>query len=71
MKEFVQHSKRLNIKNGKLQKEISEVSKLNCSKRFSRSSSNLFSSTPRKQSKRINETEPTWILQSKDPWKFG
>ena len=33
------------------------------------SSSNLFSSTPKKQSKRIIETEPTRWLQSKDPWK--
>ena len=29
----------------------------------------IFSSTPRKQSKRINETELTRWFQSKDPWK--
>ena len=31
----------------------------------------FFSSTSKKQSKRINEIEPTRRLQSKDPWKSG
>ena len=38
-------------------------------KKISHSSSNLFSSTPKKHSKRIIETEPTRWLESKDPWK--
>ena len=29
----------------------------------------IFLNTPKKQSKRIIETEPTRWLQSKDPWK--
>ena len=36
--------------------------------KISHSHSNLFSSTPKKQSKKF-ETEPTRWLQSKDPWK--
>ena len=46
-----------------------EISKFNYSKRSYHSRSNLFSNTPKKQSKRIIETEPTKWLQSKDPWK--
>ena len=46
-----------------------KIFKSNGYKKFSHSRSNLFSSTPKKQSKRIIETEPTKWLQSKDPWK--
>ena len=37
--------------------------------KISHSRSNLFSNTPKKQSKRKIEAEPTRWLQSKDPWK--
>ena len=46
-----------------------EIFKFNGYKKNSHSRSNLFSNTPKKQSKIIIETEPTIWLQSKDPWK--
>ena len=49
--------------------EILKIFKFNGNKKISHSRSNLFSSTPKKQSKRIIEAEPTRWLQSKDPWK--
>ena len=48
-----------------------EISKLNDYKRSSRSSSDIFSSTPRKMSKRIIEAEPNKWLQSKDSKNLG
>ena len=59
----------INIKNGKLKKEILRNFKTQWFKKISHSRSNLFSITPKKQSKRIIETEPTRWLQSKDPRK--
>ena len=55
MNEFVLHSKRRNIKHKKQKKEILRNSKLNRSKNSNLSRSNVLSSTPKKQSKRINE----------------
>ena len=47
-----------------------EISKFNGYKKISHSRNNLFfSSTHKKQSKRIIKEEPTRWLQSKDPWK--
>ena len=66
MNEFALHSKRINIK--KETKKIWEISKLNCSKRFSRFCSNFFQIHLRNCQK-IIETESTRWLQSKDPWK--
>ena len=70
MNEFDLHSKRLNIKNGKLKKKKKnwEISKIMV-KKFTHSYCNLFSGTPKNQSKRIIETEPTRWLQSKYPLK--
>ena len=45
--------------------------KFNDNKNISHSRSNLLSNTPKKQSKRIIETEPTRLLQNKDPWRLG
>ena len=49
--------------------EILKFFKFNGLKKIYYSRSNLFSNTPKKQSKKMNETEPTRWLQSKDPWK--
>ena len=59
MNEFVLHSKRLNIKMGNSKRKILETLKPDGFKRSTRSRSNLFLSISKKQSKRINETEPT------------
>ena len=50
--------------------KIMKIFKSNGYKTISHSRSNLFSSTPKKHSKRIIETEPTIWLQSKDSWKL-
>ena len=47
--------------------EFVVIFKFNDLKKISHSCSNLFTSTPKKQSKKF-ETEPTKLLQSKDPW---
>ena len=57
MNEFVLHSKRLNIQNEKQIKKCLEISKLNSSKRSYRSCCNLFSSTPKNQSKRMKQSQ--------------
>ena len=49
--------------------KILKIFKFNGYKKNYHSCSNLFSNTPKQQSKRIIETEPTRWLQSKDPWK--
>ena len=49
--------------------EIFKIYKSNGYKKFITLVVIFFSSTPKKQSKRIIETEPSKWLQSKDPWK--
>ena len=56
MNEFVLHSKRLNIKN---EKQIKEILKLNSSKDLLALVVIFFPNTHTRQSKRINEIEPT------------
>ena len=64
MNEFVVILKLINFKNGKL-----KIWKFNgYKKNISHSCSDLFSSIPMKQSKRIIEAEPTRWLKSKDLW---
>ena len=70
MNEFVVILKWINLKNGKLKNENLKIFKFNSHKKNYHSRSNLFSNTPKKQSKRIIETEPTGWLQSNDTWKF-
>ena len=60
------HLKRLNIKNGK-KNFFWVILKLNGCRRSSHFCSNLSSSTPKKQLNRMNQTESTRQLQSKDP----
>ena len=71
MNEFVVILKLINFKNGKQKKENFEKFQNSMVIKISHSRSNLFSNTPKKQSKRIIETEPTRWLQSKYPWKSG
>ena len=63
MNDFVVILKSINFKNGKI-----KIYKFTnpMVKTISHSRSNLFSSTPKKQSKRIIETEPSKWLQSKN-----
>ena len=72
MNEFVVILKLINFKNGKLKKNwnFEKFQNSMVIKKFSHSQNNLFIlNTPKKQSKRIIETEPTRWLQSKNPWK--
>ena len=70
MNEFIVILKWINFKNGKLKNGIFRNLKIQWLSKISHSRSNLFSSSHKKQSKRI-ETEPTRWLQSKDPLKSG
>ena len=69
MNEFVVILKLINFKNGKLKNWNFENFQNQMVIKNSHSRSNLFSNPPKKQSKRIIETEPTKWLQRKDPWK--
>ena len=68
MNEFVVILKSINLKMRNWKIEILKIFKFNAYKIISHSRINLFSSTTKKQSKKI-ETEPSKWLQSKDPWK--
>ena len=69
MNEFLVILKWINLKNGNWKIEILKIFKFNDYKKIYHSRSNLLSSTPKKQSKRIIKAEPTRWLQSKYPWK--
>ena len=59
MNEFVVILKSINFKNGKQNNLNFEKFQNSMVRKISHSRINLFSSTPKKQSKRIIETEPT------------